>query len=427
MSRGLVIALIVVLIGALLLCTLVAVAGFALFRTEARDDGAVPMATTPETVNIASPEPTSTPRPAESQSGKPTPAPTATEEPVPTLAPQAGSGEGSARTLEGAPIDFRSLYQQVQPGVVAINVYVQQSGQMGTGAGSGFIIDEDGLIVTNEHVIADAFRVEVVFFDGTTAEAEVLGSDPDSDLAVIQVQELPGNVSVLPLGDSDTVEPGQPVVAIGNPFGLQNTITSGIISAVGRMIPARIGAFSIPQAIQTDAAINPGNSGGPLINMEGVVIGVNAQIVSGGSTAANAGVGFAIPVNIVRRVVPYLSEGKTYPWPWIGISGTDVNLMLAEADDLTTQHGAYVVEVNVGGPADRAGMRGSTGTRNVSGIPVPVGGDVIVAVDGDPINDFADLLSTVAFGRPGDEITVTVLRDGEELDLSVTLEQRPAH
>jgi len=274
-------------------------------------------------------------------------------------------------------------------------------------------------------VIADALRVEVIYFDGRAAEAEVLGSDVDSDLAVLKVDELPENVTVLPLGDSDQVHPGQSVVAIGNPFGLQNTVTAGIISAVGRMIPSRAGSYSIPQAIQTDAAINPGNSGGPLINMSGEVIGVNAQIRTDGTSSANAGVGFAIPVNIVRMVIPYLQEGKDYPWPWIGITGADVDLLIAEADDLPVQRGAYVAEVMPGGPADDAGLRGSTGAKQYGGMVIPVGGDVIIEVNGEPIHDFADLLETVAFGKPGDELELTVLRNGKEMQVTVTLEARP--
>lgn len=317
------------------------------------------------------------------------------------------------------------LYRQVEPGVVAIKTYVQMGGMVGGGSGSGFILDEEGHIVTNEHVVADATRVIVVFFDGYEMEATILGTDADSDLAVLKVDELPDNVHPLPLGDSDTVMPGQWVVAIGNPFGLQNTMTLGIVSAVGRMIPARVGAFSIPQAIQTDAAINPGNSGGPLLNLAGQVIGVNAQIVSGGGTPANAGVGFALPVNIVRRVAPVLMRGEKYPWPWLGISGTAVDLFIAEGNGLSVQRGAYIAEVVPGGPAEKAGLRGSVGVARVMGIAVPVGGDVIIAVNGEPVLDFADLLETVAFSEPGDTLDLTVLRDGREIHVSVTLEERP--
>ena len=322
--------------------------------------------------------------------------------------------------------DLIELYRELEPGVVAIQAYVERGGIMGSGSGSGFILDDQGHIITNEHVVTDATRVIIVFFDGYSVNATVLGTDVDSDLAVLKVDELPANVHPLPLGDSDQVVPGEWVVAIGNPFGLQNTITFGIVSAVGRMIPARVGAFSIPQAIQTDAAINPGNSGGPLINLAGEVIGVNAQIITGGATPANAGVGFALPVNIVRRVAPVLMQGEAYPWPWVGISGASLNLLIAEGNNLPIQQGAYISEVVAGGPAEAAGLRGSTGVTQVDGITVPVGGDVVIRANGEPIIDFADLLETVAFSSPGDQVDLVILREGREMQVSVRLEPRPA-
>ncbi|NLT73750.1 MAG: trypsin-like serine protease [Chloroflexi bacterium] len=355
------------------------------------------------------------------------PEPTLEKSSLPTLSSGKGDVTADSRPQSVDEADLSELYSQMEPGVVAIQTYVQQYGQLGESSGSGFIIDESGLVVTNEHVIADGIRIEVIFSDGSASRATVLGSDPDSDLALLQVEEMPEGARAVPLGDSDEVKPGQWVVAIGNPFGLQNTITYGIVSAVGRMIPARVGSYSIPQAIQTDAAINPGNSGGPLINMAGQVIGVNAQIYTDGRTAANAGVGFAIPVNIVRMVVPYLKEGNSYPWPWIGVSGTDVDMLLAEAGDLGIQRGAYIAEVTVGGPAARAGLRGSSGARQYGGVAIAVGGDVIIAANGQPINDFADLLETVAFSEAGDEIVLTVLREGKELVVTIALETRPAH
>ncbi len=317
------------------------------------------------------------------------------------------------------------LFRELEPGVVSIQTYIQRGGVVGTGSGSGFIIDDEGHIVTNEHVVTDATRVIVVFFDGFAADATVLGTDVDSDLAVIRVENLPDNVHSLPLGDSDDVVPGEWVVAIGNPFGLQNTITFGIVSAVGRMIPARVGAFSIPQAIQTDAAINPGSSGGPLLNLAGQVIGVNAQILTGGAAPANVGVGFALPSNTVRIVAPVLMEGQTYPWPWLGISGTSVNLLIAEGNDLPVQYGAYISEVAPGGPAEAAGLRGSRTTTQVDGITVPVGGDVIIEANGQQVTDFAGLLEQVAFSEPDREIDLVILRDGEEMEVTVTLEPRP--
>jgi S1-C subfamily serine protease len=233
---------------------------------------------------------------------------------------------------------------------------------------------------------------------------------------------LPDNVFPLTVGDSDGVDVGQWVVAIGNPFGLQNSMTVGIVSAVGRMLPTET-SFSIPQAIQTDAAINPGNSGGPLLNLQGEIIGVNAQIAASG-TGANSGVGFAIPSNIVHLVTPVLIERGAYQWPWLGVEGTDVSLSIASANDLDSQKGAYINGIVEGGPAEGAGMRGSSGTKQIEGIAAPVGGDVVIEADGKPINFFSDLLVAVAFKNPGDTIELTVIRDGARQQIQVELASR---
>jgi S1-C subfamily serine protease len=320
---------------------------------------------------------------------------------------------------------FSPLYEAVHPGVVNIRVYVQRQGMSGQGAGSGFVLDDAGHIVTNHHVVAEAERVTVLFYDSTEVEAEIVGTDPQSDLAVIRVASMPDGVQPLPLTNSDDVRVGDWVIAIGNPFGLGGSMTVGIVSATGRVIPAAVTSFSIPQAIQTDAAINPGNSGGPLLNTSGEVIGVNAQIVSpGGQT--NAGVGFAIPANIVRRVAPVLIDHGTYQWPWLGVRGTSLDLALAEANNLDTQKGAYIHEVISGGPAAEAGLQGSSGTTTVSGIQVPTGGDVVVAVNGEPVVDWSDLLANIALRSPGDRVTLTVIRDGQRTEIPVELEARSA-
>jgi 2-alkenal reductase len=289
------------------------------------------------------------------------------------------------------------------------------------------VLNEEGYIVTNNHVVAPAERITVIFYNRIEAEAEIVGLDADSDLAVIKVDSLPEGVRPLTLGNSDEVEEGQWAVAIGNPFGLGGSITLGIVSGTGRSIPSGATAFAIPQAVQTDAAVNPGSSGGPLLNLQGEVIGVNAQIATGGGTRANTGVGFAIPANTVRRVVPVLIEAGAYQWPWLGIEGppTGVNLLIMEANDLEVQQGAYIHAVVPDGPADEAGLQGSTGTEVIDDIEVPVGGDVVVAADGEPIIDFDDLLIEVVSRRPEDTMTLTVLRDGEEQEIEVTLEARP--
>lgn len=323
--------------------------------------------------------------------------------------------------MEESSLD--ALYQDVNPGVVNIQVYVAQAGLVGSGAGSGFVIDEDGHIVTNQHVVAEANLVTVVFYEGTEIEAEIVGTDADSDLAVVKVDQLPDGVHPLALGASSAVSPGDWVIAIGNPFSLGSSMTLGIVSAVGRTIPTAETPFSIPSAIQTDAAINPGNSGGPLLTMDGQVVGVNAQIQS--TTGTNSGVGFAIPCDVVRFVVPTLIEQGAYQWPWLGVSGTDVGLLVQEANDLEAQEGAYIDEVVANSPAAEAGLQGSTGQRRILGQVMPVGGDIIIEADGKPIDDFTDLLTTAAFRQPGDTVELTVLRDGEQRQVTVELAERP--
>jgi S1-C subfamily serine protease len=325
--------------------------------------------------------------------------------------------------LSALPLSLADLYDRMGPGVVSIKVYTQQGGSTGQAAGSGFILDEEGHIVTNNHVVADAFRVTVVFYNGYEEQAEVIGTDEDSDLAVIKVDQLIGDVHPLSLGDSGLVDVGEWVIAIGNPFGNQNSMSVGIISAVGRTIPTGSTPFSIPQSIQTDAAINPGNSGGPLISLEGVVIGVNAQIATNGNTA-NSGVGFAIPVNILRNVVPVLMEEGSYDWPWLGVEGTDLTLAIAEANQMETRLGAYINNVVSGGPSE-AFLEGSSGSVELDGIITPIGGDVVIAADGMTIRSFDDLLTAVAFKHPGEVLSLTVLRDGKEEVVSIELQSRP--
>lgn len=357
----------------------------------------------------------------------------ATQQTVATFTPAAqslqqtpGSGDQERAVEEVGSVRglFVTLYEEQNPGVVNIQVFTTQGISQGGGAGSGFIIDESGHIVTNNHVVQGAEEVTVIFFDGFEAPADVIGTDDDSDLAVVRVSELPDNAHPLELGDSDQVRVGEWVFAIGNPFGLGSSMSVGIVSALGRTIGSGVTPYAIPQAIQTDAAINPGNSGGPLIDANGRVIGVNAQIATSG-TVANAGVGFAIPSNIVRQVVPVLIETGSYSWPRLGVSGVAVNLLLQQANDLPTQDGAYIDEVTNGGPADDAGLRGSTGTVQVGNLSVPVGGDVVIQANGEPINTFDDLLITITEHSPGDVITLTVLRNGEQIQFEVELEARP--
>ena len=345
----------------------------------------------------------------------------------PTASPEPTSTPQPARELLGPEASFiEALYEQLNPGVVSIKVFVHRGSYGGEGAGSGFVWDEEGYVVTNNHVVAGAERVTVSFFDGTEAEAEIVGTDADSDLAVLKVDELIDGTHPLALGDSDKVKVGQWALAIGNPFGLGGSMTTGIVSAVGRTIASGATPFAIPQAIQTDAAINPGNSGGPLFNLEGEIIGVNAQIATAG-TRANAGVGFAIPADVVERVVPVLIESGSFQWPWLGVRGGSVNLALSKANGLETQRGAYIHQVVPDGPAAKAGLQGSSGTRILDGFELPIGGDVVVEADGEAVADFSALLIRVAFKDPGDEIELTVLRGDEREQVTVELIARPSH
>jgi S1-C subfamily serine protease len=356
-------------------------------------------------------------------------------EAIPTWAASAGE------ILELPPPEgFAAHYAALSPGVVAILTYsdvgAPHDGQIPTGQGTGFVIDTEGHILTNHHVIDGAEEIEVDFPQGMKAWAELLGKDPDSDLAVLKV-DLPALQLVpLPLGDSDAVRVGDPVAAIGNPFGLAGTMTVGIVSALERTLDSERqapggSAFSAGDIIQTDAAINPGNSGGPLLNQHGEVIGVNRAIRTENFTvsgdAANSGVGFAIPINIVKRVVPLLIQEGSYRYPYLGISSLSSErwtLPILEQLDLPPDaSGAYVTCVTPGGPAEKAGLRGA-GSCDSEGLSS--GGDLLVAIDGQAIVDFNDLLSyLVEHTAVGQEVTVTVLRDGKEVDLPVTIGPRP--
>ncbi|MCJ7739664.1 MAG: trypsin-like peptidase domain-containing protein [Anaerolineae bacterium] len=286
-----------------------------------------------------------------------------------------------------------NLYQRVNPGVVFIEVFAQVDGtSVALGTGSGFVIDSQGHIVTNNHVVAEADEIEVTFAEGGMVEAEIIGVDPYSDLAVIRVDVPPDRLSVLELGDSSDLRVGQRVIAIGNPFGLDGTMTVGIISALGRTLPAQVaqsaGFFSNPEIVQTDAAINPGNSGGPLLDSRGRVIGVNSAIRS--TTGANSGVGFAVPVNTVKRVVPGLIENGRYDYPYLGITSDNrFNLaQLAGPLELLVTEGVLISEVTPGGAADQAGLQGGNRDVELVGTTVRAGGDILVAINDYDLRDF---------------------------------------
>jgi 2-alkenal reductase len=336
------------------------------------------------------------------------------------------------------------LYNRVAPSVVNINV-ISRSGGFATGdlppdhpqvqppdgdffsegTGTGFVIDTQGHIITNYHVVEGAVLIEVSFFDGTTVRGEAIGLDPDSDLAVVRVELPAESLRPVTLGDSDSAFVGQSTLAIGSPFGEEWTMTTGIISALNRTIRG-LNAFSIGAVIQTDAAINPGNSGGPLLNLDGEVIGVNSQIRSG--SRSNSGIGYAIPSNLVSRVAESLIAKGSVDYSYIGIGGEDVSLLVKEALSLPNNaRGVLVSRVEAGSPADRAGLRNPSGTTQIDGITVPRRADIITAVDGQALTGMPDLISYLAANTlPGQTITLTVVRDGrEQLELPVTLTTRP--
>jgi S1-C subfamily serine protease len=351
--------------------------------------------------------------------------------PAPTQVPPEVIAEADAEELL-----LINVYERVNPSVVNIVITVDNEEIPGSdslfpvqGQGSGFVYDNQGHIVTNNHVIEQAGKVEVTFFDGTTVEAEVIGKDPESDLAVIKVDVAEESLRPITWGDSDKIVVGQRAIAIGNPFGLDGTLTTGIISALGRSLPTET-QFSIPEIIQTDAAINPGNSGGPLLNSQGEVIGVNTAIVprTNGIERSFLGVGFAIPANLVQRVVPGLIENGTYKHPWIGFRGYTVTPEIAKEMDLPEAKGALVSEVMSGSPADKADLRG--GTREVilaNGDNVKLDGDVIIGIEDETVRDFEDLISFLSRrGAVEDTVTLNIIRDGKQQTLEVTLGPRPS-
>ncbi len=323
-----------------------------------------------------------------------------------------------------------ALFQRVNPGVVAIKTVGEQAGSLG----SGFVYDTQGHIVTNYHVVEGSKQVEVDFTSGFKTYGTVIGTDLDSDLAIIKVAAPADELHPLTLGDSDALQVGQTVIAIGNPFGLDSTMTMGIISALGRTLDSMHattggGFFTAGDIIQTDAAINPGNSGGPLFNLDGEVVGVNRAIRTVNATDTgeplNSGIGFAVSSNIVKRVAPSLIKDGRYDYPFLGVSSMDeLSLPVIEALGLKSQIGAYVTGVVEGGPADQAGLKAGDVPTSIMGLFA--GGDLIIAIDGRAVQTFDDLLRyLINHKAPGDKVTLTVLRGEETLDIVVTLAKRP--
>lgn len=357
--------------------------------------------------------------------------PTMRPSPVPVVATPTPLSDEELAEVDAQDALLINLYERVNPAVVYIEVLLEQGGSLQQlSSGSGFVIDQEGHVVTNNHVVENADALQVTFSDGTvTRDAEVVGQDTYSDLAVIKVDVSPDRLRPLELGDSDALRVGQRVIAIGNPFGLQGTMTAGVVSAVGRTLTSQIlegGAFSNPEIVQTDASINPGNSGGPLLDSRGRVVGVNTAIRS--ATGVNAGVGFAVPVNTVKRIVPDLIDKGAYEYPYLGItSNTNLSVAeLAEPLDLPVEQGVLIAEVQPNTAAAEAGLEGGDREIEVMGQSVVAGGDIITAIDGEYLRTFDDLVAyLVSDAEVGQDVTLTIVRDGQQMEVSVTLGRRP--
>ncbi len=315
---------------------------------------------------------------------------------------------------------FPLIYKLTRSSVVLIQTRTPSGG----GQGSGFIYDENGHIITNNHVVEGARSITVTFTDGNIIDAEIIGTDPYSDLAVIKVDLDEEELHPITLGDSSILVVGEQVVAIGAPFGLDTTMTAGIISATSRQMDAP-GGYAIVDVIQTDAAINPGNSGGPLLNMLAEVIGMNTAIV--GETRQSSGIGFAIPSDTIKREIIDLIDYGSYEHPWLGITGYELTPAMAEEMNLDEDtRGALVASVVDGGPSEIAGLQGGGRQVNIDGVPITVGGDVIVGIENNPISSFYDLIFYIErYNKPNDTVSLTIIRDNELITISLTLGTRP--
>jgi S1-C subfamily serine protease len=360
---------------------------------------------------------------------------------------ESDSGSGDSTTLspatplattptangEDGRLSVNEIYERSAPGVAFIRAIrsaeepdafnpFDPEPRGGIGSGSGFLIDDDGRIVTNAHVVDGADRIQVTLGeDGETFDAEVLGTDLSTDIAVLEIEADSDQLGPLRLGDSTQVEVGDPVVAIGNPFGLDHTATAGIVSAIQREIRGPDG-FTIRDAIQIDAPINPGNSGGPLLDASGRVIGVNSQIQS--PTGGNVGIGFAVPISIGHEIAQQLIESGEVQHAFLGISGTDLTPEIARVLNLDHE-GALVQLVEPGSPADEAGIEAGDATVVVGEHEIRAGGDLIVAVDGEPVQDMGAVIEAIQSKQPGDDIELTLVRDDDERTVTVELVSRP--
>jgi len=356
-----------------------------------------------------------------------------TSSPAAAATKSSTSGPAGQLAATSGCLSAADVYEQARQAVVEItstqqgrNPFAPQS----QGTGSGIVIDADGTILTNYHVIAGATNLEVKFADGTAVTAHVVGDDPGNDIAVIRADLSGQSVAAATLGDSDAVRVGDPVLAIGNPFQLEGTLTAGVVSARGRTFAAGgSGTRPIRNMIQTDAPVNPGNSGGPLLDCQGKVIGINTALENPTGQDVNVGIAFAVPINTVNRSLPDMRAGKTVSHPWLGIAGQDITPALAKDVNLSVQSGVYVTVVSSDSPAQRAGLRGAfrSDSEAAQSSSLPGGGDVIVAVDGQNVTSVDDLAGYLdAKKQPGDTVTLKIVRGGQEQPIDITLAEWPA-
>ena len=325
--------------------------------------------------------------------------------------------------VESEILSLTEIFEKAEPGVVRVNTIRNQTMNETGGVGSGFVFDKMGHIITNAHVIEGSTKTVVTFLDGRSYNAEIIGMDEYTDIGVIKVNADLKLLQPLSLGDSSNLNVGEPITAIGNPFGLSGSMSSGIVSQIGRLLPSGSG-YSIPDVIQTDAAINPGNSGGPLLNMRGNIVGINTAIQS--TTGEFTGVGFAIPSQTVAKIVPTLISEGEYKHPWIGISGRDIDPDTANVLGLKDALGFLIITVVENSPAEDAGLIGSDKTIEVDGKEYPVGGDIIIAVDGMDVRKIDDILVHLQRVKTiGDEMNLEILRDGRTTNVTVILQERP--
>jgi S1-C subfamily serine protease len=340
------------------------------------------------------------------------------------------SGTHAAAAAEQG-LTAHDIYERDAPGVVHIRSVLKSSasaspfgtGQGGEATGTGFVIDADGHILTNYHVVEGATSVSVGFDDNRVVTARVLGTDATNDLALLQVETDGLKLAPLQLGDSKTAQVGDPVLAIGNPFGLDRTLTTGVVSALQRQITAPNG-FTIQHVIQTDAPINPGNSGGPLIDAAGRVIGINSQIITGGAGNGNVGIGFAVPINTAKKLLPQLKQSGSVVHAYLGITGATIDASLADLQ-LKVSKGVLVQTVESDGPASKAGLHGGTIESQLGGARIMLGGDVIQSFDSAEVDSMSDLTADIAQHKPGDRIRLGILRSGHAKQVAVTLGTAP--